>query len=155
MWQNAHIIACTFKLISKTNQLKIYLITWVIMSQHFHIWRDKQKFRVYSQTVYEETSKINAKTLSLNQRQGNQIAYYTKTPGWISSKLTPADVSRSCASFCIWSHCHQNSTVACIGQTFTTYHSTIVQHGPVQKKITHLIVSEKVMLPHSQKYSSA
>ena len=60
-----------------------------------------KQFRVYGQTVYEETSKIKAKTLSCNQRQGNQIAYYTKTPGWISSKLTPADASRSCTSFCI------------------------------------------------------
>jgi len=41
---------------------------------------------------------------SWNQRQGNQNAYYTKTPSWISSKLTPADASRTCASFCIWSH---------------------------------------------------
>jgi len=92
----------------------------------------------------------------LNQRQGNQIAYYTKIPCWISSKLTPADASCSCASFCIWSHCHQNSTVACIAQTFTTTcHSTIIKHGAVQKKTTHLMVSEKAMLPHSQIYSSA
>jgi len=63
-----------------------------------------KQFRVYGQTVYEETSKIKANTLSCNQRQGNQIAHYTKTPGSISSKITPADASRSCASFCIWSH---------------------------------------------------
>jgi len=42
--------------------------------------------------------------LSWNPRQGNQNAYYTKSLRWISSKLTPADAWRTCASFCIWSH---------------------------------------------------
>jgi len=101
-------------------------------------------------------SKIKGKALSWNQRQGNQNAYYTKTLRWISSKLTPADASRFCASFDIWCHSHQNSTVACIAQTFTTTcNSTINKHGAVQKKITHLMVSEKALLPHCQKYSSA
>jgi len=80
-----------------------------------------KKFRAYGQTVYEETSKIKRKTLSLNQRQGNQIAYYTKTPRWISSKLTPADASRSCASFWIWSlHCadvKRNATAVSLPST--------------------------------------
>jgi len=66
------------------------------MSQHFHIWRDKQTIQ---ETVYEETSKIKEKALSWNQRQGKQNAYYTKTLCWISSKLTSADASRFCASF--------------------------------------------------------
>jgi len=47
-----------------------------------------------------------------------------------------------------------NSTVACIAQTFTTTcNSRIIKHGAVQKKTTHLMVSEKALLPHSQKYS--
>jgi len=36
-----------------------------------------------------------------------------------------------------------------------TCHSTIIKHGAVQKKIMHLMVAEKAVLPHSQKYSSA
>ena len=115
-----------------------------------------KQFRAYGQTVYEETIKIKTKALSWNQRQGNQNAYYTKTPRWIPSKLTPADTSRLCASFRIWCLSHQNSTVTCIAQTFTTtWNSTIIKHGAAQKKIPHLVVSEKALLPHSQKYSSS
>ena len=123
------------------------------MSQHFHNGESNKQFRAYGQTVYGKTSKIKGKALSWNQRQGNQNAHYTKTLRWISSKLTPADASRFCTSFRIWCHSHQNSTVACIAQTFTTTcNSTIIKHGGVQKKITHLMVSEKALLPHSQKY---
>jgi len=42
-----------------------------------------------------------------------------------------------------------------IGQRINTCNSTIIKHGAVQKKTTHLMVSEKALLPHSQKYSSA
>jgi len=37
----------------------------------------------------------------------------------------------------------------------TTCNSTIIKYGAVQKKITHLMVSEKALLPHIQKYSRA
>ena len=59
-----------------------------------------KQFRASVQTVYGETGKIKGNSLSWNQRQGNKIVY-SKTCCWISSKLTPVDVSRSCASFCI------------------------------------------------------
>jgi len=51
--------------------------------------------------VYGKTSKIKEKALSWNPRQDMQNAYFSKTLGWISSKLTPADASQICASFCI------------------------------------------------------
>ena len=60
-----------------------------------------KQFRTSVQNVYGKTSKIKGKVLSWNQRQENQNANYTKTYHWISSKLTPADASNSCASFCI------------------------------------------------------
>jgi len=105
---------------------------------------------------YGKTSKIKEKALSWNQRQENQNEYYTKTLRRISSKLTPADASQTCASFRMWSHSHLNSTVVCIAQSSTTTcHSTIIKHGAVERKITHLMVSEKALLPHSQKYSRA
>ena len=64
----------------------------------------RKQFRARVKNVYGKTSKIKEKALSWNQRQENQNAYYTKTFGWISSKLTPADASRTCASFCISRH---------------------------------------------------
>ena len=60
-----------------------------------------KQFRASGKTVYGETGKIKENSLSWNPRQGNKIVYYSKTCCWISSKLTPVDVSRSCASFCI------------------------------------------------------
>ena len=105
---------------------------------------------------YGKTSKIKEKALSWNQRQENQNEYYTKTLCWISSKLTPADASRTGASFCIWSQSHLNSTVACIAQSSrNTCNSTTIKYVAVQKKITHLMVSKKALLPHSQKCSRA
>jgi len=107
-------------------------------------------------TMYMERQEKSRLSLSWNQRQGNQNAYYTKTLRCISSKLTLADASHFCASFRTWCHSHLNSTVACIAQTFTTTcNSTIIKNGAVQKKITHLMVSEKALLPHNKKYSRA
>jgi len=37
----------------------------------------------------------------------------------------------------------------------TSSNSPIIKLGGVQKKLTHIIVSEKALLPHSPKYSSA
>jgi len=125
------------------------------MSHHFHIWRDKQTIQDFWPNCIWKDKQNQEKALSWNQRQGNQNAYYTKTFRWIFPKLTLADASHFRASFRIWCHSYQNSTVACIAQTFTTTsNSTIIKHGAVQKKITHLMVSEKALLPHSQKYSS-
>jgi len=42
--------------------------------------------------------------VSWNQRQANCNVNWRKPYDWISSKLTPADASHSCASFCIWDH---------------------------------------------------
>ena len=86
------------------SQLYMYTCVYVTVRACLSIFiygETNKQFRSYSQTVYEETSKIKRKTLSLNQRQGKQIAYYTKTLRCISSKLIPADASRSCASLCI------------------------------------------------------
>jgi hypothetical protein len=37
----------------------------------------------------------------------------------------------------------------------TSSNSPIIKLGAVQKKLTHIIVSEKALLPHSPKYSRA
>jgi len=37
----------------------------------------------------------------------------------------------------------------------TTWNSTTIKDGAIQKKIIYLMVSEKALLPHSQKYSRA
>ena len=88
--------------------------SWDNVSAFSYMERQTNISGLMAKLYMKRQAKSREKTLSLNQRQGNQIAYYTKTPCWISSKLTPPDASRSCASFCIWSHCHQNCTVVCI-----------------------------------------
>jgi len=48
------------------------------------------------------------------------------------------------------------STVAFKARSLTTSsNSPIMQLGAVQTKLTHIIVSEKALLPHSPKYSRA
>ena len=74
------------------------------MSQHFHIWRDKQTIQgLWPKCIWKDKQN-QGKSLVLEPKTRNQNAYYTKTLRWISSKLTPADASCTCASFCIWSH---------------------------------------------------
>jgi len=72
-------------------------------------------FRARVKNAYEKTSKIKEIALSWNQRQANCNVNWTKTYNWISSKLTPADASHSCESFCqqslrgFWNErCQQN-----------------------------------------------
>ena len=92
---------------------------------NMYIWKDKQN---------------QDKALSWNQRQENQNAYYTKTLRWISSKVTPADASRTCASF----RCHMNSTVTCIAQmspnTSTALFTFPTDLGGLQIKLPRAIV---------------
>ena len=74
------------------------------MSQHFHIWRDKQTIQgLWPKCIWKD-KKNQGKSLVLEPKTRNQNAYYTKTLRWISSKLTPADASHFCESFCIWSY---------------------------------------------------
>ena len=131
-------------------------LVFEIMSQHFHIWRDKQTIQgLWPNCIWRDKQ---------NQEKGLVFESKTGKPKCMLHKNSSLDfiqtyTSRRVAYLCIFlyiSHCHQNPTVACIAQTFTTTcHSTIIKHGAVQKKITHLMVSEKAMLPHIQKYSSA
>ena len=99
------------------------------MSQHFRIWRDKQTIQgLWSNCIWRD-----------KQNQGKHLVFESKTRKlncilhknfWLDfiQTYTSRRVAILCI-FCIWSHCQQNSTVACIAQTFTTTcHSTIIKH---------------------------
>jgi len=79
---------------------RVGLGTDEIMSQHFHIWRDKQTIQGSCQTcIYGKTSKIKIKPCLGTKDKKTKIHITQKTLRWISSKVTPADASRTCASF--------------------------------------------------------